>query len=179
MLQKCSIYKTAEVFFITPSKRYSLIDISRSICLAHTSVKKNLDNLIKQGIINEHIEKKGKRKYPSYEANRSSHNYISNKILYNLRSLMDSNVIDLIQDSLMPRSIILFGSFLRGEDTEDSDIDLYVEAKKEDLYLKQYEKKLNRKIELHFNDNFASYPKELKNNIANGFVLKGFLEGFK
>ena len=33
--------------------------------------------------------------------------------------------------------------------------------------------------ELHFNDNFNSYSKELKNNIINGIVISGFLEGYK
>ena len=42
-----------------------------------------------------------------------------------------------------------------------------------------FEKKLGRKIELHFNDTFNSYSKELKNNIINGMVLGGFLEGYK
>ena len=62
---------------------------------------------------------------------------------------------------------------------EGSDIDLFVECRKEEINLKRFEKKLGRKIELHFNENFLSYPKELKNNIINGMVLSGFLEGYR
>ena len=47
------------------------------------------------------------------------------------------------------------------------------------LQVHDLEEKLNRKIELHFNERFASYPKELKNNIINGVVLMGFLEGYE
>ena len=53
-----------------------------------------------------------------------------------------------------------------------------IECKKEELDLAKFEKKLSRKIELHFNERFISYPKELKNNIMNGIVLSGFLEGY-
>ena len=60
-----------------------------------------------------------------------------------------------------------------------SKIDLFVECKKEELNLEKFEKKLGRKIELHFNEDFTLFPKELKNNIINGIVLSGFLEGYK
>ena len=79
----------------------------------------------------------------------------------------------------MPKSIVLFGSYQKGEDSENSDIDLFVECDKEELDVKIFEKKLGRKIELHFKKDFTLYPKELKNNIINGIVLSGFLEGYK
>ena len=80
---------------------------------------------------------------------------------------------------MAPKSIVLFGSYQRGEDIENSDIDLFIESKKEKLDINIFEKKLKRKIELHFKEDFTSYPKELKNNIINGIVLSGFLEGYK
>ena len=101
------------------------------------------------------------------------------KIIHNLSSILESGVIDFIEETVSPKSIVLFGSYSRGEDIENSDIDLFVECKNEELDLKSFEKKLGRKIELHFNEKFTMYPKELKNNIINGVVLNGFLEGFK
>ena len=62
MLQKSSIGRTAEVFFVNPTKKNYLMDISRSIGLAHTSVKKNLNKLLKLVLIIESVEKKGRRK---------------------------------------------------------------------------------------------------------------------
>lgn len=179
MLQKSSMFRTAEVFFLNPSKEYYLMDISRTIGLAHTSVKKNLDKLVKQGLITESIEKKGNRKFPLYKANADNKLFKMHKIIYNINSILESNLIEFIEEKLMPKSIVLFGSYARGEDNENSDVDLFVECRKEELNLKNFEKKLNRKIELHFNDKFASYPSELKNNIINGIVLSGFLEGYK
>ena len=45
--------------------------------------------------------------------------------------------------------------------------------------LKNFEKKLKKRIQIHFKENFSSYPKELKNNIINGIIIYGFLEAFK
>ena len=179
MLQKSSMFRTAEFFFANPSKEHYLMDISRNIGLAHTSIKKNLKGLAKLGIIVEHTEKKGGRLFPIYKANLDNKIFKRYKLIYNLSSILESSLINFIEETLTPKSIVLFGSYLRGEDTENSDIDIFVECKKEELILEKFEKKLMRKIELHFNEKFTSYPKELKNNIINGMVLSGFLEGYK
>ena len=179
MLQKSNMIRTAEIFFINPNKRYYLMDISKNIGLAHTSVKKNLDKLIKIGLIIESIEKRGKRGFPYYEANKDNKIFRKYKSIYNIYSILESGLIDFIEEKLTPKSIVLFGSYQRGEDIENSDIDLFIECKKEKLDIMMFEKKLKRKIELHFKENFISYSKELKNNIINGIILSGFLEGYK
>ncbi len=171
--------KILEVFFINPTKPHYLIDISRKIQLAHTSVKRDLDNLVNLGIITESIEKRGKRKFPVYKSNLNSKLFKKYKIMYNFNSILESKIAEFIWEKLAPKSIVLFGSYSRGEDIEDSDIDIFVECKKDNMDLKSFEKKLGRKIELHFNESFRSYSKELKNNIINGIVISGFLEGFK
>lgn len=179
MLQKSSMDRTAEVFFVNPTKKQYLMDISRTIGLAHTSVKKNLDKLVKMGLLIESVEQKGGRKFPLYLANLENKTFKRYKIIYNISSVLQSKLIEFIEEKLMPKSIVLFGSYQRGEDIEKSDIDLFVECKKEEVDMSLFEKKLGRKIELHFNDNFNSYSKELKNNVINGVVLSGFLEGYK
>ena len=83
-----------------------------------------------------------------------------------------------IQKKLMPNSIVLFGSYENGEDTEKSDIDLFLECKKTEISTEKFEKKLKRRIELHYNTKFNKYPNELKNNIVNGTVLYGYLEAY-
>ena len=179
MLQKSSILRTAELFFVNPTKEHYLMDISRNIGLAHTSIKKNLKELVKVGIIREYSEKKGRRLFPVYRANVDSKLFKNYKFLHNLSALLESGLVDFIEAKALPKSIVLFGSYSRGEDTETSDVDIFVECKKEALSLKTFEKKLGRKIELHFKENFTLYPHELKNNIINGIVLSGFLEGYK
>ncbi len=178
MLQKSSMQIVAEVFFRFPNEEHTLKEISNRTKIAHTSVKQNLHNLVKRGIIQQRIEKRGKRRFPVYKADKNKRLFIRDKKIYNLQLLMESGVIQYIEEKLMPKCIVVFGSFQRGEDTEESDVDLFVESKKEDIQLTQFEKKLGRKIEIHFKERFTFYAKELKNNIINGTVLHGFLEGY-
>jgi len=179
MLQNSSILKTMEVFFIKPVKEHYLLSISREIGLAHTSVKKNLKKLVKLGLIKASIVKRGKRRFPVYKANLDNITFKSYKFVHNISSILESGLIEFIKGKLTPKSIVLFGSYARGEDTEKSDIDLFIECKEKQLDIKSFERKLERRMQLHFNKDFTSYSKELKNNIINGIVLSGFLEGYK
>jgi len=173
------MWKTAGIFFVNPTKEQYLMDISRMINLAHTSITKNLIILIKEGIIKKSIQKRGDREFPTYKANIENKNYKKYKIIFNLTTLIESGLIDHIEETLMPKSIIVFGSFKKGEDDETSDLDLFVQCKKEEINLKKFEKMIGRKIELHFKENFQKYPTELKNSITNGITLSGFLEVFE
>lgn len=179
MLQKSSIAGTAEVFFVSPTKSHYLMDISRNIGIAHTSVKKNLLRLVKAGLIEEKVERRGGRKFPIYVAKREEKTFRLQKKVYNLSAILESGLIEYLEEKLTPKAIVLFGSYRRGEDVESSDIDIFVECREETVNLSQFEKKLGRKIELHFKDDFTTFSKELKNSIINGIVLSGFLEGYK
>mgnify|MGYP003976547267 CR=1 FL=1 len=179
MLQKSSNWQTLGVFFESPTKEHYLMDISRQIGIAHTSVKNNLKSLVKQGLIQENVEKKGTRKFPIFKANLDSRKFKRSKQIYNLTMFLESGIIEFIEEKLTPNTIVLFGSYQRGEDIEDSDIDVFVEYKQKDLNISKFEKKLRRKVQLHFKEKFTSYPNELKNNIINGVVVQGFLEGYK
>lgn len=176
MLQNYNIWKTASVFFYEPTAKHYLKEISLKTKVAHTSVKKHLSGLVKQKIILEKFEKKGKRIYPIYSSNLEGEKYRHYKTIFNLDNIFHSNLIKHLEESIMPKSIVLFGSFPIGEDIEDSDIDLFIEAEEVSLDLSKYKKKLKRRIQLHFNKDFNSYPIELKNNILNGKTLSGNLE---
>jgi len=170
--------KVAKIFFLEPSKEHYLKEISRKSFLAHTSVKKILQDLKKQGIINEKIYKRESRNFPVYFSNLENENYKHNKKLFNFEKIFSSGLIDYLIKKLMPQCIVLFGSYLKGEDNEGSDIDIFIESKKENIDLKKFEKILKRKIQLHFKENFNDYNSEMKNNILNGYVLHGYLEAF-
>jgi len=178
MLQKCSILKVAGVFFQEPTREHGLLEISRKTSIAHTSVKNHLETLKKMKIISEHPEKKGSRLYPMYKAEQTNWAFRDYKKIYNLAELIKSGLIKYLKDKLNPRSIMLFGSYQRGEDLEDSDIDLFLETEKTSIDSLKFEKILKRKIQLHFKENFKEYPAELKNNIINGTILEGYLEAF-
>ena len=90
----------------------------------------------------------------------------------------DTGLIEHIDNSCFPKVIILFGSASMGEDTENSDIDIYVNSKAKKLNLEKYEKALKRKVNILFEEDFNKINKELKNNIINGTIMEGYLEVF-
>ena len=78
----------------------------------------------------------------------------------------------------MPDVIILFGSASKGEDVEGSDVDLFLICKDKKLNLKKYEEKIRRSINIFFSNDFNKLSEELRHNIINGVVLKGYLKVF-
>lgn len=181
MLQNCNTLKVASVFFLEPTKEHYLKQISKKSNLAHTSVKKILEDLEKEGIIKEKKYQRGSRNFPFYFANTENNKYKQNKKIFNLDKIYSLGIIEFLKTEIMPENIVLFGSYLKAEDTEDSDVDLFVQAKTESLSektLRKFEKKLGRNIQLHFKEKFQDYNAEIKNNILNGLVLYGYLEPF-
>ncbi len=178
MLQKYNRWKVARVFFNEPRKEHYLREISRKSGLSTTSVKKHLESLKDEKIIEGAEVKRGERTYPLYKAQTFSDKYKKLKKTDFLYRMENTGLLEYLEETFSPDCIVLFGSASRGEDTEDSDIDLFLQAEERNVELDEYEEGLNRKIQLHLNPDFKDYPEELKNNIANGIVLRGFLEVF-
>ena len=122
------------------------------------------------------IRKKEATLYPTYFANTESQRYKFYKRNWLVFKINESGLIDYIQKEALPSSIILFGSGAKATFTEKSDIDIFVEANETKLDFTKYEKKINRKINLLFEQNINSLSKELRNNIINGVVLYGFIK---
>jgi predicted transcriptional regulator len=86
MLQKSNM-SVLEPFFQEPTKKHYLLEISRKIKLAHTSVKKSLLQLAKEELVKASIEKRGKRLFPIYEANLNSSEFKEKKKQYEQEKL--------------------------------------------------------------------------------------------
>lgn len=178
MLQNYSTWKVARVFFDEPTKQHYLREISKRSGLAHTSVKNHLKKLKDFGIIKEEELERGERTYPVYKRLENEIYKLCKKLDLQYR-LEVSGLIDYIQEEVYPDCIVLFGSAARGEDIEGSDIDLYVQGRGSDMDLSPYEESFNRDVQLHFKEELGSYPDELKNNIANGIVVYGYMEVYR
>jgi len=163
------------VFFRHPSKPHYLMGISRDIKLSHTSVNVILKKLIKKHVITEKIEKRGKRNFPMYYANMNE-DFKKLKRRFNMQKVEDCGLVKFLSDNLMPQSIILFGSYARGEDIAESDIDIFIESSEKKINISNFEKKIGKKIELHFSKDINALSLELKNNIVNGVRLHGRIE---
>jgi predicted nucleotidyltransferase len=95
----------------------------------------------------------------------------------NLKHLYESGIVNYLETECAGATIILFGSFSRGEDTIHSDIDIAVIGRKEkQLNLTNYEKQFERKININYYESFQKIHKHLKENLANGIILVGGFE---
>lgn len=177
MLKNSNIYLLLEVFFDDPIPEgvgFQLRELSRKIALAPKSVKLYLDELEKEQLI---LSKSHRiHGYPVYYANRDSGYFRFLKRLNILKRIKETGLLDYLVENCMPDVIILFGSSSRGEDTRDSDIDLYVQSAEKRMNLYMYEEALNRRINLLFSEDFNKLSDELKSNIINGDRLKGYLK---
>ncbi|MFH0875135.1 MAG: nucleotidyltransferase domain-containing protein [archaeon] len=172
MIQKCSIWKVFCVFLENPTKKHHIREIGRKINLATTSVKKHVDSLIKEELILE----KHDDIFKYYIGNFDNNNFRFYKKINNLLNLKKSGLIEYIEKTCSPDTIIMFGSYSKGEDIETSDIDLYVQSEKYDVELNKFEKKLNKQIQLFFYSSINDVAVNLRNNIINGTKVSGYMQ---
>ena len=146
--------------------------IARALNVTPPAVSKALPLLEKIGYIVVMRDKETKRL--SIELNKRNHRVMQLKRVDNLRQLYESGLVDYLEDKYPGATIILFGSYSRGDDIVNSDIDIAVIGRKEKkLNLSGYEKYLERKININYYPSFENIHKYLKENLANGIVLVG------
>ena len=166
-------------FFSFPDKQMGLNDLSEELEIAKTSAKTIVLQLVKENfLIKEEI---GKAWRISINKNHPHNKTI--KISYNLELIFLSNILQKIYE-IIPnaRSIILFGSYRKGDDNEKSDIDIAVETlNNQELKIIELGKinefgyRKNIPVHLHiFSRNKVDL--NLFANISNGIILDGFLE---
>ena len=166
-----------EYFFVNPTTKLRVREIERTLKLSLPSVIRYCKELEKEEILT--INKVGNVNF--YTSNRPNEKYYLEKKLYNIKLIYVSGLIVYLKKELSNPAIILFGSFAKGEDTEESDVDLYLETLSDKkINLEKFEKFLNRKIQIFRQKSLKHVSNlNLANNIINGAGLNGFVEVFK
>lgn len=164
-------------FFKYPNDKLRVREIERKLNLPLPSIIRYCKELKDEKILE--IYQLNNSKF--YTANKTSEEYLLEKKLHNIKTIYTSKLINYLKRQLSNPVIILFGSFSKGEDMEDSDIDLYIETRsKKKINITEFEKIFGKNIEIFrfesINDIKNVY---LKNNIVNGIVLNSQLEVFK
>ncbi len=164
-------------FFINPTAKLRVRQIERELGLPLPSVIRYTAKLEKEGI----LKKLNTANVVFYAADRTDKTFLLEKKLFNIKQIYTSGLIDFLIGELSNPTIVLFGSYSKGEDTENSDIDLYIETpSKKEIKLEKFEKLLKRKIQVF---RYISIQKitnhHLANNILNGTNLNGFVVVFK
>ncbi len=172
MLQNYSRYRLLQEFFDFPRKHFQMRELSRHISLGQPSIIAHLKALVKEGL----VIKEKTRLYPTYYAHRDSEKYKLLKQQNLIWRIVTSGLGEYLKMKIQPNCLVLFGSAARGEDTEQSDIDIFVQAKDISLDLSKYERVFHRNINLLFEPQIENLSKELLNNLINGIVLDGYFK---
>jgi len=177
MIRKSIKETIKEYFLINPTAKLRVREIERTLNLPLPSVIRYCKELEKERILI--TLKIGNITF--YTANRSNDKFLLEKKLHNIKLIYESGLIEYLKQELSNPAIVLFGSFAKGEDTEESDIDLYIETpSKKKITLKKFEIFLKRDIQVfqHKNIKEISNP-HLANNVINGITLNNYIEVFK
>lgn len=159
-------------FFEYPEKEFNIREVARLLKIAPATASKELKSLSKKGILNERPE----RNLILYKSNLDNSLYIDLKIFYNIRKIKESGLLDELNNFYLKPTIILFGSASHGFDTESSDFDIFViSERKADLHtIKNFEKKINRAIQIFVFKNIKEIKNvHLVNSILNGILIQG------
>jgi len=153
----------------------NLSEIANKLKVSVTAVSKAVPLLEKETLIT--IQRSKKMKLVVISLNQESKKAIRAKRIENLRAMYESKLIDKLEEELYGSTVIVFGSYSRGEDIFSSDIDIATIGRKEkSINLSAYEKILNRKIVLNFYPSLKEVHKSLRENLCNGIVLMGGIQ---
>jgi predicted nucleotidyltransferase len=167
------------LFFRYPNVDFTLSEVAKNTKLSKATVSK----IIKAMKQLEFVTILDLGVVYRIRANAENPLYKKEKIAYNVTGIMRSNIAEfLIKEFKSPKCIILYGSYRKGDDDEDSDIDIAVEVPEgvetgifEYKEFRELEDFANRKVAVHV-FNRKEVDANVFMSIANGIVLYGLLE---
>jgi len=149
--------------------------IARFLEVSPPAVRKALPRLEKENLIRITQDKVSKRW--AVELKRENYRVMQLKRADNLRQTYESGLADFLEKEFAGGTIVLFGSYSRGEDIINSDIDIAVIGRKDKILdLSAYEIILERAININCYPSFDKIDRHLKENLCNGFILVGGFE---
>jgi len=175
MLQNYNRYALLKIFLYNPLDSFRLRELCRLSKISPVSVINYLKEFETEGIIKSYI----KRDIPFYQAVRDNEKLVLYKKISAIYEINISGLTEFLWNKLSPEAIILYGSYAKGESTDDSDIDIAVIGKIETkIDLTNFEKMIGKKIHLFFHESVKKISREMLNNLANGIIMKGYLNIF-
>jgi predicted nucleotidyltransferase len=163
------------LLFIKSGNSLNQLGIAKILGVSQPAVIKALPYLEKADLIKVNQDKESKRW--SIELNRDNHKAIQLKRVDNLKQIYETGFADFLEREFAGGTIILFGSYSRGEDNMNSDIDFAIIGRKEkEISLVTFEKMFGKRININFYSSFKEIHKDLRESILSGIVLSGGIE---
>ena len=158
------IFYNLEPFFEDVYRELSVREYGRLKKVTAPTASKILKDLTEENLLIS--SKKGI--YLFFRANRNYPLFRDLAVAYWREKLY--HLFEKTHKELFFKKIILFGSTAKAENTIDSDIDIFIDAGKKELDVRDIEKKLKRKIQFHFKESLRN--PSLKKNIEMGILIR-------
>jgi len=166
-----------DIINLLEKQNYHLRGIAKELNESHSTVLRKLNKLIKTKVID--YKKEGKNKIFFIKKNIISKNYILQAEIHKINLLIEKHpelmiIIEEILKKTEEKLIIIFGSYAKSTEKNNSDIDIYIETKNKNI------KKLIENINSKINVKIGPFNKEsnlIKEIIKNHIIIRG-LENF-
>ncbi len=166
-------------FFAYPTHDINLSELCKNTQTAKKTATAVIEGYLQTGFLKRTVLGRSWR----LVANLESPLFRREKIAANLTYIYESGIVDeVIRAFPAARSIVLFGSFRKGEDMETSDLDIAVELSgKQKVEIVKFGTLARIGYRTNIAVNVLLFSRStvdinLFANIANGIVLEGFLE---
>lgn len=176
MVQKRNIIKW-DIIGILLQKEDHIRGIAKKLKEPHSTILRKLNDLVKENVLDFKIE--GKNKVFFIKKNLIAKSYIMESELNKKILLMKKHpelavIFDEILKKTKERMIVLFGSYAKGTEKNDSDIDIYIETTNRNI--KKNIESINSKINVKIGSFDIKSPL-IKEIIKNHVIIRG-LEDF-
>lgn len=150
-----------------------LRQIAKELNVNHMTIKRALDVLIKENVLD--VKKEGKNNIYSIKKTLEAKNFVLMAEIYRLNRFikkhpeLKQSLRDLKKS--FANLIIIFGSYAKEIETKESDVDIYIETRNDNI------KKEAGKINKKFSIKIGKYNKEnllIKEIEKNHIIVKGF-----
>src|SRR3989344_447002 len=116
------------LLFVNAGKTLNALGVAKALDVSQPAVSKAIPLMVKANLIKVEKDKDSGRL--AIELNRDNHKVMQLKRVENLKLIYESGLADFLEKEFAGATIILFGSYSRGEDTVNSDIDIAVVGRK-------------------------------------------------
>ncbi|MBL7160045.1 MAG: nucleotidyltransferase domain-containing protein [Candidatus Aenigmarchaeota archaeon] len=176
MFRKYALFNVLGIFFREPFRKFYLREAAKKAKVSTQTAKLQLDWLAKNGFLKR--EKLGNLYL--FRANYGSQKFRHFKIAFNIFELEKTGLVEYLKSKYEINSLVVFGSFAKGEDTPESDIDiLLITNSKQKPDMINYIKKMKKDISL-LQYSYKEWEERAKKNkpfyeqiLIHGIVLSG------
>lgn len=160
----------------SPLKEWHFEEIVKQAKVTRAVANKWLKKYVKEGLLKR---TRAKGKFPHFTAGSNNPAYQSKKRIYALEQLYKSGLMQKLALLSRAKTVIIFGSTIKGDWYRDSDIDIFIYGSAEGFNKSKYELILKRNIELHVFENrreIKAVKTGLIKNVINGYLVKGRMQ---